>query len=85
MAVSALIFSSCGTKKAEQKEGTHVHADGTVHEEHEHTAPAQETFEVKDSTCSETCAKDSCESVKQTEEAHDHDHAHGHEHDHSHE
>ncbi|MBR8537673.1 hypothetical protein KDU71_19035 [Carboxylicivirga sediminis] len=87
LAVSALILSSCGTKKADNKEGTHVHEDGTVHGAHEHAAPQQETFEVKEKGCSAECAKDSCDSVTKSEEDHDHDHGHDHDHahDHSHE
>lgn len=84
MAVSALIVSSCGTKKTEQKEGTHVHADGTVHEEHDHTSLEQETFEVKDTTNTGDSVEACCESAKQTEETHDHAHDHDHNHDHSH-
>jgi len=94
LAVSALVFSSCGTKKAEHKEGAHVHEDGTVHEAHEHDAPAQEAFEVKegaskDSTkecskeCAKECAKDSCDTAKKEEsEQHEHDHDSDHDHDH---
>ncbi|WP_430816437.1 hypothetical protein [Carboxylicivirga sp. RSCT41] len=87
MAVSALILSSCGTKKAEQKEGTHVHADGTVHEAHEHEAPSQEAFEVKEHDCSK-CSKDSCATKEECttheeKHQHDHDHEHGHDHDHN--
>ena len=98
LAVSALVFSSCGTKKAEHKEGAHVHEDGTVHEAHEHDAPAQEAFEVKegaskDSTkecskecskeCAKECAKDSCDAAKKEEsEQHEHDHDSDHDHDH---
>jgi len=94
LAVSALVFSSCGTKKAEHKEGAHVHEDGTVHEAHEHEAPAQEAFEVKESAskdsssecskeCAKECAKDSCDAAKKEEsEQHEHDHDSDHDHDH---
>lgn len=95
LAVSAFVLSSCGTKKAEQKEGVHVHADGTVHEAHgttDHAKPAQEAYDVKDEhACSKECSKDSCKTktectevkhAKETEshEHHDHDHDHGHQH-----
>lgn len=82
LAVSAFILTSCGTKKAEQKEGTHVHEDGTVHEAHEHATPQQETFEVKEQGCSAECANDSCDSATKAEEEHEHNHDHGHDHSH---
>jgi len=85
LAVSAFVLSSCGTKKAEHKEGAHVHEDGTVHEAHENEAPAQEAFEAKE----EHTVKDSCDMDKKEEsEAHKHDHdaesGHDHDHDHNH-
>ncbi|WP_430818002.1 hypothetical protein [Carboxylicivirga marina] len=88
--MSALILSSCGTKKAEQKKGTHVHADGTVHEAHDHEAPAQESFDVKEEHACKGCDKDSCATKEECDDhkkesaEHDHSHDHGHDHDHDH-
>lgn len=97
VAIIALVFSSCATKEKKNDEGTHVHADGTVHEAHEHGTPNQEAFEVKadkeacSSSCQKECAKactveaDStkcCDS--KTEEKHEEAHDHDHDHDHSH-
>ncbi len=85
MAMLALTLSACGTKNTKQQEGAHVHSDGTVHEGHDHSASKQEVFEVKEAVCAHECAKDSCDSLKPSEEVHDHDHAHEHNQDHSHE
>ena len=74
LAISALVLSSCGTKKAENKEGTHVHEDGAVHESHEHEAPVQEAYEVEE----EHAVKDSSNRTEH-EEDHKHDHDHSHE------
>ena len=52
LAISVLVFSSCGNKKKQEKADNHTHSDGTVHSGETHieaseTVPAQEAFEVK--------------------------------------
>lgn len=89
-ALSALFLTACGNKKDKQNhEGTHTHADGSVHDAHEHdAAPQQEAFKVdsteKESACSgcPSAGKCSDETKKEhaKEEAHDHDHDHDHSH-----
>ncbi|TAJ14718.1 hypothetical protein DMA11_04070 [Marinilabiliaceae bacterium JC017] len=86
IAVAALSLSSCGNKDKRQKEGTHTHSDGTVHEAHEpEAAPQQESFEVK-SACDGCAGKDSCSEATESDHSkvHDHEGEHSHDHDHSH-
>ncbi len=93
IAVAALVFTSCGSKEKKHDDGTHTHADGTVHEAHEHSTPDQEAFEVKANKegCSEACKQECSEKADSTkccdveaeekqEEGHDHDHGHDHNH-----
>ena len=52
IAITGLIFTSCGNKKKQNNSETHVHEDGTVHandaHSHEQNAkPDQESFEVE--------------------------------------
>ena len=52
LAITGLVFSSCGNKKKQDNSGSHIHKDGNVHandaHDHENTAkPDQESFEVK--------------------------------------
>lgn len=64
----SLFTISCG-KKAEQ-EGTHVHDDGSVHEDHTVDTTKQEEFTVEgDST-----ATDSTEHAQQHEAGEEHKH-----------
>ena len=74
MAAVAFLFTACNGKKAEDhghdhKDGTHQHADGEEHADHETDSVSQEEF---------TVGKDSVA----TEEAHDHQHENGEKHDH---
>lgn len=75
MAVALLALTACGGNK-NQNHGTHVHEDGSVHENHapEATPAAQETFKVEADT---TVAAEA-------EKHHDHGHDHGHDHNHPH-
>lgn len=63
----SLFTISCG-KKAEQ-EGTHVHDDGSVHEDHAVDTTKQEEFTVSDSTTT-----DSTEHSRQHEAGEEHKH-----------
>lgn len=74
MAVVGMLFTACNGKKTEEHghdhtDGTHQHADGAEHANHETDTVSQEEF---------TIVKDSATS----EEAHDHQHDNGEKHDH---
>lgn len=64
----SLFTISCG-KKAEQ-EGTHVHDDGSVHEDHAVDTTKQEEFTVP----ADSMATDSTEHAHQHEAGEDHKH-----------
>ena len=74
MAAVAFLFTACNGNKTEEHghdhtDGTHQHADGEEHANHETDSVSQEEF---------TVGKDS----DSTEEAHDHQHENGEKHDH---
>ncbi|WP_313380485.1 hypothetical protein [Proteiniphilum saccharofermentans] len=70
---SAILFglTACAGGNS-NKQGTHTHDDGSVHEDHatEQAAPKQESFKVEADSI--TLEADSAK--------HDHDHDHGHDH-----
>ncbi|MBK8291035.1 MAG: hypothetical protein IPK96_08835 [Flammeovirgaceae bacterium] len=63
----SFFFISCG-KKAE--EGTHVHDDGSVHDDHATDTTKQEEFKV----VSDSTASDSTEHAHQHEKGEEHKH-----------
>lgn len=76
--ITAILFSafvlfgltSCDSGSGKkQPADTHVHDDGSVHEDHgeEHKTPVQENFKV-----------DADSTIQQVEDNHDHDHGHDH-------
>jgi len=74
MAVAGILFTACNGKKTEaqgqdQTDGTHQHADGEEHSNHETDSVAQEEF---------TVGKDSVA----PQEAQGHDHKNGEKHNH---
>lgn len=74
MAIAGMLFTSCNEKKTEEHghdhtDGTHQHADGKEHANHETDTVSQEEFRV---------GKDSAA----TKEAHDHQHENEEKHDH---
>jgi hypothetical protein len=77
IAILAIVFavSSCGNKKKKdsQAHDTHVHEDGSVHENHDNDTPAQESFEVKEDSDAHQHNTD--------EHAHEHGDEAGHDHD----
>ena len=80
IAIFVIVLSSCRNKST-KKTDTHVHDDGTVHNNHNDgsvAAPKQESFEVDvDSLYHE---KDTLK--EEHEKAHSHSHEDGHEHTH---
>jgi len=64
----SFFFISC-SKKAEQ-EGTHVHDDGSVHDDHATDTTKQEEFKV----VSDSTASDSTEHAHQHEKGEEHKH-----------
>lgn len=74
MAVAGMLFTACNGKKTEEQghdhtDGTHQHADGAEHPNHETDTVAQEEF---------TVGKDSVA----PQEAHGHEHENGEKHEH---
>ena len=74
MAIAGILFIACNGKKAEEHghdhtDGTHQHAEGEAHANHEADTISQEEF---------TVGKDSAT----TKKAHDHQHENGEKHDH---
>ncbi|MET0758927.1 MAG: hypothetical protein ABWZ56_00790 [Flavobacterium sp.] len=74
LAVTAMLFTACNDKKSEEhghdhNDGTHQHADGEAHANHENNTVTQEEF---------TVGQDSAA----TKEAHDHQHENGKQHQH---
>jgi hypothetical protein len=51
-----LSLTSCGNNEAEQN--THTHEDGSTHADHDTTKPAQEEFNIADTTTKDTTNKD---------------------------
>ena len=48
--ICAFMFgSSCNNNKT-SKEGTHTHSDGSTHDDHDTTKPAQQEFNVTDTS-----------------------------------
>jgi ABC-type nickel/cobalt efflux system permease component RcnA len=74
MAVIAMLTTACNGKKADEHghdhtDGTHQHADGEEHQNHDADTTAQEEFIVGKDTAT-------------TKEAHGHQHENGEKHDH---
>ncbi len=76
-----LIFSACllaacsgnQPKEQEHSEDTHVHDDGTVHDNHEADSVTQEEFTAPvDSTSKETGKEHTHENEKQAKQKHSH-------------
>lgn len=77
MALSAILFSSCGNKSSKNTD-SHTHEDGTEHVNHDNSeiSPKQELFEVEIDSI--TVEKDSLKSEQKTEHSHDGGHKHKH-------
>lgn len=76
LAVALFFITACGENNGNNNQGTHVHEDGTTHENHAH--------ETKKPSTQECFKVDADTTILESEHQHNHDHDHGHDHSHQH-